>query len=470
MQFVPHDYQQRAIDRIVENRAAGLFLDMGLGKTAITLTAIEELMYTRFAVQRVLIIAPLRVAASTWPQEARKWDQLQHLTIQPVLGSERRRMGALKADADIYVINRENVPWLVDLYNGRRPWGRWPFDMVVIDELSSFKSPSALRFRKLKRVLPFAKRVVGLTGTPAPNGYIDLWSQIYLLDAGQALGDTMGKYRGAFFKPGRQDPRRHIVFQWDLLPGAKEQIDERLKPMCVSMQAADYLQMPDRVEVDTPVHLTDAERKLYKKLEREYLITIADQTITASTAAAVTSKLQQFAQGAVYTTDELGDPTGDWQELHQAKLEAMAEIAESAAAAGQNLLVFYWFKHDLQRLKARFPHAKELQTPKDIEDWNAGKTGLLLAHPAAAGHGLNLQAGGSRVIWFAVTWNLELYQQANARLYRQGQRDKTVCIEHLVAAGTVDEDILAALKGKAEGQEELLQALKARIRNAQEGS
>ena len=464
MKYKPHSYQQYAIERIVEEEAVGLFLDMGLGKTVVTLTAIDEMMHTRFEIARALVIAPLRVASDTWTREASKWDHLHHLKIARVLGSEKQRLAALGSDADVFVINRENVPWLVKhcTANKKDPW---PFDMVVIDELSSFKSPSAQRFKALRKVRPLVSRMVGLTGTPAPNGYIDLWPQIYLLDQGERLGRTVTSYRNTFFHPGRMDRSRNIIFQWDINKGAKEEIDQALSDLCVSMTAADYLDMPERLDVTTPVALTPEQRRLYDQLERDYLITLDEDVLTAGTAAAITGKLQQFSQGAVYVTDpEKPEDKGRWTQIHDAKLCAMDDLVE--AANGRPLLVLYWFRHDLARLKERYPKARILETNQDIEDWNTGKVEMLLAHPGSAGHGLNLQDGGSHAVWFSLPWSLELYQQANARLYRQGQRAKTVVIQHLVTEGTVDEDIMKALQSKAAGQSGLIEALKARMKEA----
>lgn len=449
MDYRPHAYQEYATNKIIEQPAAGLFLEMGLGKTVITLTAIDDLLHDYYDVSKVLVIAPLRVAEDTWTREASKWEHLKHLRISRVLGPAADRTRALRQQADVYVINRENVPWLVEFYGKKE----WPFDMIVIDELSSFKSPSAKRFRALRKIRPLVKRIVGLTGTPAPNGLIDLWSQVYLLDAGERLGKTMGAYKDEYFKPGRMDRSRHVVFDWAPRPGAEKAIHEKLSDICVSMSSKDWLDLPERMDLIVPVKLPDQEG--YTRLEKDLIIELSGQTITAGTAAAVTGKLQQYAQGAIYTED------GNWTEVHDAKLQAMDDLIEEAN--GKPVLVFYWYKHDLARLQARYPKAKTLDTAKDIEKWNKGKTEILLAHPASAGHGLNLQAGGSTIIWFGLTWSLELYQQANARLHRQGQ-EQAVIIHHLVAEGTVDEDIMLALTGKAEGQSALMEAVKARIR------
>lgn len=461
MKYEPHGYQRYAERRILDQEAVGLFLDMGMGKTVVTLTAVDELMYNRFEIARVLVIAPYRVADDTWTREAEKWDHLRHLKVARVLGTEKQRLAALRSGADIFVINRENTDWLVKQYGKKSALGIWPFDMVVVDELSSFKSASSQRFKALRKVRPLVTRFVGLTGTPAPKGYIDLWAQVYLLDSGQRLGRTITAYREHYFHAGRMDHRRNIVYQWELDDGAKEQIDAALRDLCVSMRAEDYLDLPERIDVTRPVVFTEAQRKQYKRLERDYLLTVDESTITGGTAAAVTNKLQQFAQGAAYTTDiEHPDAHGEWIALHDAKLEALDEIIE--AANGKPVLVFYWFKHDLARLQARHPEARILDTRQDIEDWNAQRIPLLLAQPSGTGHGLNIQEGGNIIVWFALTWDLEIYQQANRRLLRPGQREECVIFQHLVAEGTVDEDIMKALQGKAEGQNSLLEALKAR--------
>lgn len=447
MKFMAHDYQRFAIRRIVEQPACGLFLDMGLGKTVITLTAIVELMHNRFDVARVLVIAPKLVAETVWAEEAAKWDHTRHLRISKVLGSVQERVAALRRPADIYVINRENVPWLVE-----RVGAKWPFDMVVVDELSSFKSPKTKRFRALRRVRPLVNRIVGLTGTPAPNGLIDLWSQIYLLDQGERLGKTLTGYRDRFFKPGRRNG--HIVYEWIPKPGAEERIHELLSDLCVSMRAEDWLELPERVDVEVPVVL-DAEAMMkYKQLEKDLLLPLEGDVVTADTAGVLTNKLLQLANGAVY------DTARGVHEIHDAKLDALEELIEQAQ--GKPLLVFYAYQHDLERIKRRFPWAATMDEPGVIERWNRGEVPLLLAHPASAGHGLNLQEGGNHVVWFGLTWSLELYEQANARLHRQGQTERVI-VHHLVAKGTVDEDVMARLRSKAATQADLVEALKARI-------
>lgn len=448
MIYQPHPYQEYATNRILEQEAVGLFLDLGLGKTVITLTAIDQLLYDYFEVSKVLVIAPLRVAQKTWPDEVRKWDHLKHLRISKVLGSEKQRMAALRAQADIWIINRENVEWLVDLYGKD-----WPFDMVVIDELSSFKSPKARRFRALRKVRPMIKRIVGLTGTPASNGLIDLWSQIYLLDQGKRLGKTVTGYRNRYFEPGKRN--RTVIFTWEPKPGAEEAIYKQLEDLCISMSAEDWLQMPERIDRVIEVQLSEEAQAKYDQLERDMLLPFTAGDVTADSMAVLSNKLLQLANGAVY------DENGVAREIHQAKIEALDDVLE--AANGQPVLVFYAYQHDRDRLLAHIPMAKELETEQDIDAWNQGKIQVLLAHPASAGHGLNLQSGGHIIIWFGLTWSLELYQQANARLYRQGQEEKSVIIHHLVAVGTIDEDVMRALVGKEISQKALLDAIKARI-------
>lgn len=397
---------------------------------------------------RVLVIAPLRVAQTVWAEECRKWDHLQHLHVVKMLGDSGSRRAAAHADADVYVINRENVAWLVQEYGTR-----WKWDMIVIDELSSFKNRSSERFKALRRILPKAQRVVGLTGTPAPNGLMDLWSQIYLLDQGKALGRTLGSYRDTFFTPGRRNG--HVVFDWRLKEGAEEQIFERLKDICLSMKAADHLSMPECIYHDVPVVLEDVAMIHYRQIRDEQFAMIRDQGVTAQNAAAVTNKLLQVSGGAVY------DDEGGYVCTSKAKLDALNDVVSDLN--GQQVLVYYQYKHELTRLLERFKTASVLEGPKQVEDWNAGRIPMLLAHPGSAGHGLNLQAGGHVIVWYTPTWNLEHYQQANARLYRQGQQSETVMIYHLVAEGTMDGRVLRVLQGKASLQDELMQAVDAEI-------
>jgi SNF2 family DNA or RNA helicase len=447
MKFNPHPYQDYAIQRIIDHPAAGLFLDMGMGKTVSTLTAVADLLHDSFEVSKVLVIAPLRVAEDTWSRETEKWDHTQYLKVSKVLGKESKRIDALTATADIYVINRENVEWLVNHY-GRK----WPFDMVVIDELSSFKSPKARRFRALKKVRPFIKRLVGLTGTPAPNTLLDLWPQIYLLDQGERLGKTITGYRDRYFQPGQRDG--NIVYSWKLKPEAEQAIHGKISDICISMTAKDWLDLPKRIDNVVKVPLSHKAKENYKQLERDLLLPLTDADVVANTAAVLSNKLLQMANGAVY------DENKGVQEIHEAKLEALEDIME--AANGKPVLVFYTYQHDLARIQAKFKKAKKLEGSEDIESWNKGEIEMLLAHPASAGHGLNLQAGGHIIVWFGLTWSLELYQQANARLDRQGQKNRVI-VHHLVAEGTMDEKVMSALKHKAVGQDALLDAVKARI-------
>lgn len=447
MEFKPHQYQQYTIQRMLDQEAAGIFLDMGMGKTSCALTAAAELLHDRFEVAKVLVIAPLKVAEDTWSCETEKWDHLKYLRISKVLGTEQERKAALNTAADIYVINRENTEWLVNHYGKK-----WPFDFVIVDELSSFKSPKARRFRALRKVRPLIKRIIGLTGTPAPNGLIDLWPQIYLLDQGERLGKTLTGYRERYFQPGKRN--KMIVYEWKPKPGADEAIHNKLSDLCVSMRSRDWLEMPERIDNVISVTLPPKARERYEQLERHLLLPLTGGDVVANTAAVLVNKLLQMANGAVY------DEYGQAHELHTAKLEALDDITE--VTNGKPILVFYNYRHDLVRLKAKYPKARTLETPEDIKDWNKGRIAMLLAHPASAGHGLNLQAGGHIIVWFSLIWSLELYQQANARLDRQGQLEKVI-VHHLVAKGTVDENVMAVLKNKTVGQDALLEAVKARI-------
>lgn len=449
MKFIPHNYQRFAIQRILDSPDVGLFLDMGMGKTVCTLTAVADLLHDQFEVTRALVIAPLRVAEDTWSRESEKWDHTKYLRISKILGSEKERVAAIQADADIYVINRENVEWLVN-HCGKR----WPFDMVVIDELSSFKSSKSQRFRALRKVRPLVKRMVGLTGTPAPNGLIDLWAQIYLLDRGERLGKTVTGYRERYFQPDRRN--QNVIYSWKAKPEAEAAIYEKLSDICVSMQAKDWLDLPERLDRVVQIQLSPSVKEKYRQLEKDLLLPFAGGDVVANTAAVLSNKLLQMANGAVY------DENGTVRELHDAKLKALDDVIE--AANGKPVLVFYAYQHDLVRLKEHLKHLKPrtLDTAEDIREWNEGKIPVLMAHPASAGHGLNLQAGGNIIVWFGLTWSLELYQQANARLHRQGQ-ENSVIVHHLVAEGTVDEDVMKALSNKAVGQDSLLAAVKARI-------
>lgn len=445
MKYIPHDYQTRAKDFILEHPKAGMLLEMGLGKTVITLTAIDVLINELFEVDRVLVIAPKRVAEDTWTREHAKWDHLRHLRVSKVLGSPEQRRRALAVDADIYVIGRDNVVWLVEQCRQD-----WPFGMVVIDELSSFKNPQAKRFRALKKVIPKASRVVGLTGTPSANGLMDLWAEIYLLDRGERLGHTLGAYREKYFRPGARNG--YVVFKWEPLRGSREKIEAAISDICISMSADDYLTLPKRIDNLIPVKLSPQEMKQYKTMEAEQLLHIDDEDVVALNAAAVMTKLLQIASGSVYSHE------GNVVRLHDAKLEALLEIIDTTDSP---VLIFYSYKHDLAAIKAAIPGARTLDGPEDIAEWNAGRVQVLLAHPASVGYGLNLQEGGHVIVWYGLTWSLELYQQANARLYRQGQ-DKPVIIHHLIAEGTVDEQVMRALQEKDMSQAALMAALKER--------
>lgn len=445
MKYIPHDYQTRAKDFILEHPKAGMLLEMGLGKTVITLTAIDVLINELFEVDRVLVIAPKRVAEDTWTREHAKWDHLRHLRVSKVLGSPEQRRRALAVDADIYVIGRDNVVWLVEQCRQS-----WPFDMVVIDELSSFKNPQAKRFRALKKVIPKASRVVGLTGTPSANGLMDLWAEIYLLDRGERLGHTLGAFREKYFRPGARNG--YVVFKWEPLRGSREKIEAAISDICISMSADDYLTLPKRIDNLIPVKLSPQEMKQYKTMEAEQLLHIDDEDVVALNAAAVMTKLLQIANGSVYSHE------GNVVRLHDAKLEALLEIIDTTDSP---VLIFYSYKHDLAAIKAAIPGARTLDGPEDIAEWNAGRVQVLLAHPASVGYGLNLQEGGHVIVWYGLTWSLELYQQANARLYRQGQ-DKPVIIHHLIAEGTVDEQVMRALQEKDMSQAALMAALKER--------
>ena len=445
--YNPHEYQTHCTQFILENTSAGLFLDMGLGKSVITLTALVDLLHDRFEVSKVLVIAPLRVAGTTWLDEVRKWDHLQNLTLSKVLGSAKERTMALYKKADIYTINRENVPWLVDFYKND-----WPFDMVIIDELSSFKSPSAKRFKALKKVRHKIKRIVGLTGTPAPNGLLDIWSQIYLLDGGERLGRTFSGYRGRYFHPQKYI-NGGIPTDYALNDDAEDKIYDRISDICISMKALEYLKMPEIIFNKIEVALSEKEMSLYRKLERDLLLPLEESDVDAANAAVLSNKLLQMSGGAVY------DEYGDVQHIHDRKLEALEDLIE--AANGKPVLIYYGFRHEKDRIKKCF-EAEEINTSGDIAKWNKGDMAIALCHPASAGHGLNLQSGGCTIIWFGVTWSLELYQQANARLWRQGQK-QTVIINHILTRQTIDERVMLALDNKDTGQKALIEAVKARM-------
>lgn len=456
MIYEPYPYQQYCAARIVADAAVGLFLDMGLGKTVITLDAINTLRYDRWAVQRVLIIAPKKVAEVTWTKEAQKWEHLRHLRISAVLGSQQKRLRALATPADIYVINRDNVAWLVDYFKNA-----WPFDMVVLDESSSFKNSQSKRFKALKLVRSRINRLVELTGTPASNGLIDLWAQIFLLDGGARLGRTLGQYRERFFDPDKRS--RTQIFSYTPKDGSMEYIQQAIGDICVSMKAEDYLNLPDRMFDDVPVVLDDKARKAYRQLERDLLLELDEGQITAASTGVLTGKLLQLCNGAVYDSEKR--PLA----IHNCKVEAFLEVLEQLN--GQHCLVFYNFQHDRDRLLAALEplglRVRVYQSAADEDAWNAGEIDVLLAHPASCAYGLNLQNGGHHIVWFGLTWSLEQYEQANKRLHRQGQRHPVI-VHHLVVQGGMDEDVIESLRAKGDTQEALMDALKARIKKARE--
>lgn len=443
MKYVPHEYQRIAEEWIITNKKCGLFLDMGLGKTITTYTAIEKLINDYVDIKKVLVIAPKRVSEDTWPTELGKWDHLHSLKVSQVLGTPKERKKALEVEADIYIVTRDNVVWLVD-YLGKN----WIFDTLVIDELSSFKNPSSKRFKKLKTVTPYFNRVIGLTGTPAPNSYMDLWSQIYLLDRGERLGKNITAFRRRFF-----DVYNHGMYNdYKLRKGAKEEIDTLISDICISMKAKDYLkELKEPIFIDVKTKMNKEEFKTYKQMEKDALISLDSADITALSAATVSNKLLQLANGAIY------DEEKETHVVHSRKLDALHELVEESQ--NENMLIFYNFKSDIERIKKEFPDAVKLEDDKDIKKWNEGKIKMLLAHPASAGHGLNLQNGGSIIIWFGLTWSLELYLQANARLQRQGQKN-LVRIYRIITEKSIDEKVLEALNGKNINQEELLKQLK----------
>lgn len=453
MKFTPHPYQQYCIDRVVKQPKIGLFLDMGLGKTIITLSAIYQLKYNLFQVRKVLIIAPKKVAEATWQREAAKWDGVGILRISTVLGSLNKRVQALNTPADVYIINRENVSWLVNHYKND-----WPFDMVVVDESSSFKSHRAKRFKDLANMYNHIKRMVLLTGTPSPNGLIDLWAQVYLLDRGQTLGRTYTSFREHYFDPDQRG--RDVIYSYKPKADSNDAIMAAISGLCISMKASDYLELPPIVYNTVPVVLDSKAKKAYEEMERDAVLELFDagEEITAMSAAALSTKLQQLANGAVY------DDRRNVHEIHNCKIEAFMELIEQLN--GKPVLVFYNFKHDCERLKAVLDktdlRVRELKGAEAEFDWNSGKIDILLAHPASTAYGLNLQDGGNHVIWFGLNWSLELYQQANKRLHRQGQNEKVI-IHHLISEGTRDEDMMEALDRKDQAQEYVLQSLKARI-------
>lgn len=447
MNYKPHEYQQYATDFIIKNPTAAVFLEMGLGKSVIALTAILELCLERFEISRVLVIAPLRVARDTWPTEIQKWDHLKDLTYSVAVGTANERRAALRQKTFVHIINRENVQWLIE--DSGIPW---QYDMVVIDELSSFKSHQSKRFKSLMKVRTGVRRIVGLTGTPSSNGLMDLWSEFRVLDMGKRLGRFITHYREQFFEPDRRNGMQ--VFSYRPRAGAEREIYRRIGDITISMRSVDYLKMPECVMNTVPVTLDSTEYEIYEEMESKMVTELDGVEIDAVNAAALTGKLCQLANGAIYT------PDGETVFFHERKLDALEDLIEGAN--GKPVLVAYWYKHDLARIQERFK-VRELKSSKDITDWNAGKIPVAVIHPASAGHGLNLQAGGSTLIWFGLTWSLELYQQTNARLWRQGQQAETVVIHHIITRGTVDEDVMQSLSEKDRSQAALMRAVRARV-------
>ena len=452
MKYNPHDYQRYATEYIESHPVCAVLLDMGLGKTSITLTALNNLLFDSFEIRKVLVIAPLRVARDTWPAEIEKWDHLSNLNVSVAVGTEAERKAALLAPADIYVINRENVQWLVE--ESKLPFD---YDAIVIDELSSFKNYQAKRFRALMKVRPKVSRIIGLTGTPSSNGLMDLWAEYRVLDMGQRLSRFITAYRNNYFQPDKRNGQ--VIFSYKPLPGAEQAIYKQIGDITISMKSTDYLPMPELVSSEYTVHLSAKEASRYEKLKQELVLQLPDGDITAANAASLSNKLCQMANGAIY------DDNGEVITVHDQKLDALEDIIE--AAGGKPVLVAYWYKHDLKRIEERLyklhvPFSR-LDTSDSIKRWNTGQLPVGLIHPASAGHGLNLQSGGSCLVWFGLTWSLELYQQTNARLWRQGQTAKTVVVQHIVTKGTIDERILKALRAKDKSQSALIDAVKAEL-------
>ncbi len=446
MKYKPHSYQEYAIRYIETHPISALLIDMGLGKTSITLTAIRNLLFDSFEVCKVLVIAPLRVAKNTWTDEIKKWEHLSTLTYSLIIGNENERLSALNEQTDIYIINRENVDWLVN-----KSGYKFDFDMVVIDELSSFKNHQSKRFKSLMKVRPLVKRIVGLTGTPSSNGLMDLFAEFKILDMGKRLGYFIGQYRNTYFKPDKMNGP--IVYSYKPLPNAENAIYEKISDITVSMKANEYLKMPELLTSNYVVELSNSEKKQYDKMKKSLVLEITDGEITTSNAASLSNKLCQLSNGAIYDDEQ------NIVEIHDRKLETLEDIIESMN--GKPLLIAYWYRHDLERIKSRFS-VREIKTSEDISDWNDGKIPVALIHPASAGHGLNLQNGGSTLVWFGLTWSLELYQQTNARLYRQGQKNAVV-IQHIITKGTIDEQILKALQKKNKTQADLIDAVRANL-------
>lgn len=447
MKYVPHDYQRHTTQFIIDHPECAILLGMGMGKTISTLTAIDELINNHFTTRRALVIAPVRVARDTWPAEIKKWDHLAHLTVSTIIGTVKQRTTAANRPADIYTIGRENIPWLVK-HHGKH----WPYDMVIIDELSSFKNPQAKRFKALKKVRPYIRRIVGLTGTPAPNSLLDLWAPFRLIDDGQRLGKYITHYRDQYFLPNKRNGQ--VIYSWKLRPGADQAIYDNIADITVSMRTTDYLTLPEVTHQHIEVHLTPKQQKMIDTLKNDLVLDIGDDTIDAANAATLSLKLQQLAGGAIYNDN------GDIIEVHDQKLRALTELVDQAD--GNTLLVAYWFKHERDRILHTIPGARILDTEQDFTDWNAGKVQVGLIHPASAGHGLNLQTGGHIMVWYTTPWSLELYEQANARLHRQGQTEP-VSIIHIDTAGSIDQDIHAALARKDTTQSALITAVAAEL-------
>ncbi|HEM3180978.1 SNF2-related protein [Streptococcus suis] len=456
MKLTLHNYQVVAKDFIIGHPHAAVILDMGMGKTATTLSAVNELMFDRFEVTKVLVIAPLRVANTVWSDEIEQWAELRHLRYSKIVGTSKQRKVALQKDADIYIVNRENLPWLVEQCS---PYFKW--DMVVIDELSSFKSWQSKRFKAFMAMRPYMKRIVGLTGTPSSNGLMDLFAEFKVIDGGERLGRFIGEFRSRYFEEGRRNG--NIVYEYIPMDYAECQIQDKISDITISMKALDYLDMPDLISTKKLVRMSEKEKEKYSQFKKEYVLSELDGLeVTAANAASLTNKLVQLSNGAVYSDDHTVVP------LHEQKLDALEDILESAN--GETVLVAYWFKHDLARVMGRLEKLKVksrvLKTEEDIREWNKGNVPVGLLHPAGAGHGLNLQKGGHHLVWFGLTWSLELYQQTNARLWRQGQEAETVVIQHIVTEGTIDEEILKALENKDAQQERLIAAVKAQVGGA----
>ena len=444
MQYAPHDYQKFAVDFIETHPQAAVLLECGLGKTSITLTALNDMLFDRFEIRKALVIAPIRVCKNSWAAEIEKWDHLKGLTYSLVLGNREQRLAALRQKADLYIINRENVQWLIE--NSGMPFD---FDMVVIDELSSFKNHQSKRFKALRRVRPLVKRIVGLTGTPCSNGLMDLWAQFRLLDMGKCLGKNIGQYRDAYFTPDWNG------FTYSPRPGAEKEIYNNIADISISMKTTDHIKMPEMVSVSDFVYLSDDEYDAYRQLEKEYVLPMQNENISAANAAVLSGKLVQLASGCIY------DDAGNTVIIHSRKLDALDDLIE--AQNGKPVLIAYWYRHERSRIMERFD-VREIRTDADIADWNKGRIPIALIQPSSAGHGLNLQDGGSTIIWYTMPWSLELYQQTNARLWRQGQSADTVVIHHLVAAGTIDKEIMCALEGKDKTQAAMMNAVKARLK------